>query len=230
MRFVQDTPSHPLGALQIEAVVEHRRRAAGIDTVVERRRFDPGLRGIRIHRHIAEQPLADPRAAARFRVRAAALIGITPRHERVRANRQISGRRRFEQHFIGPCRHVDGAARPKRGAAAASRTSRVHRCRENRAVTWPTHDDREKSGVLPVISTLPMRSVWRCLTPVVTWPRTWWPSGIPRTRTSRCLRGAHRSIQPAQLRHERIEHVDVRVRAAARPSHRGSPLPSSSGM
>ncbi len=33
-------------------------------------------------------------------------------------------------------------------------------------VTWPTHDDRAKSGVLPVISTLPMRSVCRCRMPV----------------------------------------------------------------
>jgi len=34
------------------------------------------------------------------------------------------------------------------------------------AVAAPAQDDREKSGVFAVISTLPMRSAWRRRTPV----------------------------------------------------------------
>ena len=126
----------------------------------------PGSAGIRIHRHVAEQPLADARAASRLRVRAAPFVGVAPRHEPVRANREIGAQATARAALRRSPPASRCAARPSRAAAAACRTSPADRCRRKSCVTWPTHDDRAKSGVLPVISTLPMRSVCRRRTPV----------------------------------------------------------------
>ena len=91
------------------------------------------------------------------------------------------------------------AAQPSR-CRSVSNISRRSMSRKS-CVTWPTQDDRAKSGVLPVISTLPIRSVCRRLSPVdvATKVVAVWYSAYPNVAIS--ARRAS-SYNCAQLRHE----------------------------
>ena len=100
------------------------------------------------------------------------------------------------------------AAQPRR-CCSVSNIARRSISRKS-CVTWPTHDDRAKSGVLPVISTLPMRSVCRCRTPVdvATNVVAVWNSEYPNVAM---LARRASSYNRRSCGTKRIEYVDIRV-------------------
>ena len=129
----------------------------------------------------------------------------------VRADREI-GRSTTARAALRRRRPASRCAAPPSRAAARSVSNIARRSMSRKScVTWPTHDDRAKSGVFAgdldladALGMPPPQSGRRRHAASS-------PSGTRHTRTSRCRRAARLSYNVAQLRHERIEHVDVRV-------------------